>query len=89
MHLDDHSIEQLDQIAARVAKQRRLAHITRGDLAFEAGGGHEVGERIETGRPVAPEDLIAVLHGIEQRREGELHIPAPRTDPMPSSAATG
>ena len=85
MQPDENSVEYLDQIAARISKRRRLARITRGELAFEAGVGLEVIERIETGRPVAHDDLIAVIDGIEHLRSGELHIPTPRTESSQSS----
>ena len=88
MQPDENSVEYLDQIAARIAKRRRLARITRGELAFEAGVGLEVIERIETGRPVAHDDLIAVIDGIEHRRASLVHIPTPRSESVPSSAQT-
>jgi len=82
---DDTSVEYLDQIAARISKRRRLARITRGELAFEAGVGLDVIERIESGRPVAHDDLIAVIDGIEHRRAGVVHVPTPRTESQQGS----
>lgn len=72
-------VELLDQLASKLAKRRRLAHITRADLAFEAGVDLEVIERIETGRPVAHDDLTAVLDVVAAgRRPAQLQVPAPR-----------
>ena len=91
MQTDDTSnetVEQLDMIAARIAKKRRLAHITRGDLAYEAGVTIEVVERIEQGRPVAHDDLLAVLHRMEELRAAEISVPGPRTEPATISIAT-
>jgi len=79
-------LQDLDQLAARIAKKRRLAHITRRDLAFEAGVALDVIERIETGRPVAHEDLIAVLDTIAAVTTAEIRIPAPRAEQDPGSA---
>ena len=90
MSVPENSVEQLDQIANRIAKERRLAHITRGDLAFEAGVSLEILEQIERGRPVAHEDLIAVLDVVAgARRRAETYVPQPRTESMPSQVEAG
>jgi hypothetical protein len=84
---DENSVEYLDQIAARIAKRRRLARITPASLAVAAGVGLDVSHRLATGPPVAHDDLIAVIDGIEHRRSG-VHIPTPRTESSESPART-
>jgi len=82
--IEESTVVQRDQLAARLAKKRRLAHITRAGLAQEAGVGLEVIERIETGRPVAHADLVAVLDTIansQSRSEQPPQVPEPRLEP--------
>lgn len=72
----DHLIEDLTALAARVAKRRRLARLTRPGLAQEAGVPPDVVTRIENARVVSDADVYAVL-GILQRH-APVGEPAPR-----------
>lgn len=86
--METSSAEELTQLATRVSKKRRLARITRADLAFEAGISMETVERIESGRPVAPEDLLAVLDAIAGAGApwANARVPAQRSAPPEESS---
>ena len=89
MNPDNSSIETLDKLATKLAKKRRLAQVTRGDLALEAEVSVDVIERIETGRPVAYEDLVAVLDTIDRAQAlAGLRVPQPRTEASPDDIAS-
>jgi transcriptional regulator with XRE-family HTH domain len=77
------TVQILDQLAAKLAKKRRLARITRAELALEAGVDLEVVDRIEHGRPVAHDDLVAVLEVVAAGRPIPRHVPAPRGELSP------
>ena len=77
----EHFVEELDVLAARLAKGRRLAHLSRSDLATESGVEIEVVERMETGRVVPDEDQAKVLAVLAEHTTAEaLHIPRPRSE---------
>jgi len=77
----EHFVEELDVLAARLAKGRRLAHLSRSDLATESGVDLEVVERMETGRVVPDEDQAKVLAVLGEHTTAEaLHIPQPRSE---------
>jgi len=77
----EHFVEELDVLAARLAKGRRLAHLSRQDLATESGVALAVVERMETGRVVPDEDRDKVLAVLAEHTTPEaLHIPHPRSE---------
>lgn len=74
-------VEDLTVLAARLHKGRRLAQMTRGELADEAGVDPEVVERMETGRVVSDEDRDSVMAVVAAHTTPTaLHIPQPRTE---------
>lgn len=76
-----HLVEDLTLLAARVQKGRRLADLTRGELAVEAGVRRDVVDRIETGRVVSDEDRESVLAVVAAHTTPTaLHIPQPRSE---------
>lgn len=77
-----HLVEDLTILAARLQKGRRLAQLTRGELAVEAGVDVEVVDRMETGRIVSDEDRDSVLAVVAvHTTPSALHIPQQRSAP--------
>lgn len=80
----EHFVEELNVLAARLAKGRRLAHLSRSDLATESGVDLEVVERMETGHVVPDEDRAKVLAVLAEHTTPEaLHLPRPRSEALP------
>jgi len=74
-------VEDLTLVAARLHKARRLAQLTRGELAVEAGVDPDVVERMETGRVVSDEDRDSVMAVVAlHTTPTALKIPQPRAE---------
>jgi len=74
-------VEDLTLLAARLHKGRRLAQLTRGELAVEAGVDPDVVERMETGRVVSDADRDSVMAVVAlHTTPTALQIPHPRAE---------